>query len=170
MPVTVQSNPSIDLDLAAAVASLQAKLLNSTTGAPGIGNGTTAGTLRTTAASTCRIKGVDFTRASTDDLWDLSGETDTLAGQFRAYWLYSAADGTASFVAGANAASAAGALAALPDPDDTLSIVGVYVAGAATDFSAALAAQGTIYDSIPAGANIGVTQKTFNLDLVQVKA
>lgn len=157
---TVRNTPDLNLNLAGIVASLVAEMAFSIRVSGAIGNGTTAGNLRTTAASTYNIAGLQYTLASTDDLWDLSGETDTTAGQFRAYWLYADAAGTTSIVAGANATSSALALGALPDPSDTLSIMGVYVAGAATDFNAAggLAAQGTIYNGIPAGANIGAIQ------------
>lgn len=126
-------------------------------GVPAIGNGTTAGTLRTNASVVGHVAGVDFTKASTDDLWDLSSETDTAAATFRAYWLYVNAAGTASFAAGSDVASAAAALASLPAPDAAKCVFGVYVAGAATDFDDAggLAAQGTVYNGVPAGAKIG---------------
>lgn len=135
----------------------------STFGSPAIGNGTTVGKLRTNASTVGRVAGVDFTKASTDDLWDLSGQTNTTAGQFRAYWLYVNAAGTASIAAGSNAASAAAALAALPAPDEAKCIFGVYVAGASTNFGAALAAQGTISNSIAAGASMDGTAKNVYL-------
>ena len=133
------------------------------TGSPAIGNGTTAGKLRTTATAAGRAAGVDVSKASADDLWDLSAETDTIAAQYRAYWLYLNASGTASIVAGSNAASAALALAALPDPSATLAIWGVFVAGPSTDFNAGggLAAQGTIYNGIPAGVPIRMVGQTY---------
>ena len=123
-----------------------------------IGNGTTAGRLRTNAAVTHRVAGRAYVKASTDDLWNLSAQTNTTAGQRRAFWLYLDASGTASIVAGTNAGNTdALALAALPDVDLTKSVIGVYVAGASTDFDAAggLAAQGTIYDGIPSAALTG---------------
>jgi hypothetical protein len=135
--------------------SLHHRVLFSTFGLPAIGNGTTAGRLRTNASTIGRVAGVEVTKASTDDLWNLSGETATTASQFRAYWLYINAAGTASFVAGANAASAAAALEALPALDEAKCVFGVYVAGVSTNFANALAAQGTIYNGIPAGANLG---------------
>ncbi len=120
---------------------------------PGIGNGTTAGNLRTNAAVDFTVDGFRYTKASTDDLWDLSAETDTAAATFRAYWLYVDAAGTATFAAGGDRSSAALALAAIPALTTTKSVFGVYVAGGATDFDDAggLAAQGTIYDGVPAG-------------------
>lgn len=135
----------------------------STTGSPAIGNGTTAGRLRTTASTVGRVGGVDFTKASTDNLWDLSAETNTTAGQFRAYWLYLTSAGVASIAAGGNAASADAALAALPTPDPTRSVFGVYVANASTDFDAAggLQAQGTIHNGLPAGVPLSVRGKTY---------
>lgn len=131
---------------------------------PGIGNGTTAGNLRTNASVDHRIGGVSFTKASTDDLWDLSGETDTAAAQYRAYWLLLDNAGAASFAASGVQSSVADALADLPALDGTKSVVGVYVAGPATDFDDAggLAAQGTIYDGIPDGAPLrGLRGKTY---------
>lgn len=120
---------------------------------PGIGNGTTAGFLRTNAAVRQNVEGVAGTKISTDDLWDLSAETDTTAAQYRAYWLLLDIAGNASIAAGANAATAADALQALPDLDGTKSVIGVFVADPSCDFDDAggLAAQGTIYDGIPAG-------------------
>lgn len=131
--------------------------------AQAIGNGTTAGRLRTNASYTGRIAGLEVTKASTDNLWNLAAETNTTSTQFRAYWLYLDASGTASFARGANASSAALALAALPAHDETKTIAGVYVAGVSTDFDAVggLAAQGTIYNGIPEGVPIGVPRKTY---------
>lgn len=120
---------------------------------PGIVDGTTDGTLATGNAISARIEGVAVAKSATDDLWNLSGETDTVAGQYRAYWLLLNAAGAASIAAGANAATEADALAALPDLDGTKAVVGVYVADPECDFNGAagLAAQGTIYDGIPDG-------------------
>lgn len=142
------------------LAGLNLRINFSHDGVPAIGNGGTAGRLRTNAAVVGKVAGVAFEKASTDDLWNLSAETDTPASTFRAYWLYVNAAGTASFAAGTNASSAANALAALPAPDEAKCIFGVYVAGAATDFDAAggLAAQGTIYNTIPAGASLDGTK------------
>ncbi|MEL6346886.1 MAG: hypothetical protein AAFV53_27485 [Myxococcota bacterium] len=150
--------------VAKAISSLILLLAFSTLSAPAIGNGTTAGTLRTNTSADFRISNRQYTKASTDDLWDLSGETDTAAGTHRAYWLYLDAAGAASIAAGTDASSAALALQKLPDVDDTKSILGVYVAGPATDFNAAggLAAQGTIYDGIPDGAPCGVPGQTYS--------
>lgn len=129
----------------------------------GIANGTTAGTLKTVNTVGFRIKGAAYSKAATDDLWDLSGETDTAAGEYRAYWLLLSSAGAASFAASGEQASAALALADLPALDGTKSVAGVFVAGPETDFNDAggLSAQGTIYDGIPAGANIGVMRRTY---------
>ncbi|HYD02635.1 MAG TPA: hypothetical protein VEB22_15515 [Phycisphaerales bacterium] len=125
-------------------------------GAGNIGNGTTAGFLRTQATTLFRIAGRVYSKGSTDNLWDLSAETDTTASQYRAYWLLLDSAGTASFAAGTNAASAAAALEALPALDGTKSVIGVYVAGNSTDFNGAggLAAQGTIHQQIPEGVRL----------------
>lgn len=124
-----------------------------------IGNGTTAGNLRTTATTEPHVAGIrNADLVSTDDFWDLSAETDTGAAEFRAYWLYVSTANAASFVAGAASPNELQALGALPDPDETKSILGVFVAGVATDFDDAggLAAQGTIFDQPAPGANVGV--------------
>jgi len=130
---------------------------------PGIGNGTTAGNLRTTASVDFRVAGASATKASTDDLWNLSGETDTDASSYRAYWLYLDSAGAASVAAGADVGSATAALAALPDLTETKAVIGVFVADPSCDFDAAggLAAQGTIYDGIPAGAPCGVPRHSY---------
>lgn len=120
-----------------------------------IGNGGTAGRLRTTAAITFAVAGRKYVKASTDDLWNLSAQTDTIAAQRRAFWLYLDASGTATIAAGTNAGNTdALALAALPAIDLTKSVIGVFVAGPLTNFDDAggLAAQGTIYDGIPSAA------------------
>ena len=130
---------------------------------PVIDDGTTAGKLKTTNSAAFYVAGLTYTKAGTDDLWDLSAETDTTATQFRAYWLYVNAAGTASFAASVNAPSAAAALNSLPAIDVAKSVFGVFVAGVSTDFDDAggLAAQGTLYDGIPAGVlGIGVTDFT----------
>lgn len=134
------------------LASLWYASFFSTFGSGAIGNGTTAGRLRTTASATGRVAGVEVTKASTDDLWNLSGETALAAGQYRAYWLYVNAAGTASIAAGSIASTAAAALLALPDLAEDKCVLGAYVAGPSTNFTAALAAQGTIYNRIPDGA------------------
>lgn len=147
-----------ELDLVHGMLVSLALLLNySTLDDPGIANGTTAGTLKTTATAGFRIGTGSYSKAATDDLWDLSGETDTAAGEYRAYWLLLDSSGTASFAASGEQSSAALALADLPDLDGTKAVVGVFVADPACDFDDAggLAAQGTIYDGIPEGASLG---------------
>lgn len=154
-------------ELTALLAALNCRTLQqcfSTHTDAGIGNGTTAGRLRTTASSSYTVAGMEYSKASTDDLWDLSGETDTAAGMYRAYWLYLDSAGAASFVASnGDWDSAAAALADLPAVTETKSIIGVFVADPACDFDDAggLAAQGTIYDGIPAGAYIGVPGQVY---------
>ena len=98
-----------------------------------------------------KVDGQVYTKAATDDLWDLSALTDTIAAQYRAYWLYIGADGTATIEAGSNATTAVLALAGLPAPSTTKSVFGVYVAGPSTDFNAGggLTGQGTVYHGIP---------------------
>lgn len=166
--------PNFTRNLAAEFARMAFKANFSHDGAPVIANGTTAGRLRTTASVTGRIAGVNVTKASTDNFWDLSAETDTTEAaaavvgppavaetfdQYRAYWLYIDAAGAASFAASPNASTEAAAIAALPMPVETKAVWGVFVAGPACDFNAAggLAAQGTISQGIPTGAPIGGT-------------
>jgi len=136
---------------------------------PGIGDAGTAGYLRNTATTEFASGQFRYSKASTDDLWDLSGETDTTATQYRAYWLLLDSAGTASIAAGSNAQSAADTLRALPDLDGTKSVIGVYVADPSCDFDDAggLAAQGTVYDGLPDGANIMVLQQVATSGLRQ---
>lgn len=117
-----------------------------------IANGTTAGKLKTTSTVSHRVDGVLYTKAATDDLWNLSGETSTTGAQYRAYWLYIGADGTASIEAGSNAASATLARQSLPAPSATKSVFGVFTAGLSTNFANALSSQGTITHGIPSDA------------------
>ena len=118
-------------------------------------DGSTDGFLQTTATVGLVINGLLAGGApvgATDDFFDLSGETDTLAGKFRAYWLYVDSGSAASIVASSSDGDTAQeALERLPDHDPTKCIFGVYVAGPLTDFdgAAGLAAQGTIHEQIP---------------------
>ena len=133
---------------------LMYRLLNSLANPAIIANGTTAGNLRTTATAIGPLIDGDpaANLVAQDDFWDLSAETDTAAGKFRAYWLYVDVALAATFVAsGSDRDTAQEALESLPDLDATKSILGVYVAGPATDFDDAggLAAQGTIHDRVP---------------------
>lgn len=128
-----------------------------------IGNGTTAGKLRTNAAITFAIKGSLYTKASTDDLWDLSAEAALAALQYKAYWLYLDSAGTATIAAGTVAASAAAAVAALPAITATKSVIGVYVAGPSTDFTSALVVQGTVHNGHPADHTVVQTAAAITL-------
>lgn len=125
---------------------------NGVVGNPALADGTTDGKIKTTASVTTKIKGASYTKGATDDLWDLSGETDTDGTHYRAYWLYLDSAGTATVAAGTDAlTSETVAIAALPAIDATKCVVGVYVAGPSTDFNGAagLDAQGTLYNGWP---------------------
>jgi hypothetical protein len=116
-----------------------------------LADGTTDGTLQlVTDPTEYSIKGQLYSKAATDDLWDLTGLTDTGAAEFLAVRLYLDASGTATIAEGTPAASAAAAHAALPAVDDDKCQIGEYVAGNSCDFDgvAGLAAQGTIYNGI----------------------
>ena len=128
-------------------------LLNSTCNAGGLQAGTTAGKLKTVNNVSFRIDGQLYYKAATDDLFDLSAEVTLPASTYRAYWVLLSTAGAASIVHGANAASAALALADLVAnqvPDATKSIIGCYVSSAAQNFGNALT--GTFYDGIPVSA------------------
>lgn len=115
-------------------------------------DGTTDGYLATDGPTAYKINGQLYNKAGTDDLWNLSAQTDTTGAQYRAFWLYLDSSGTATIAAGTNAASSAAAIAALPALAADKSAIGVYVAGPSTDFNGAagLAAQGTIIYGVPA--------------------
>ena len=139
---------------AKALRGLLYRLLHSIDLSAAVGDGTTNGQLRTTVAVVPSVDGIaNASLASTDDFWDLSAEVDTAAAKFRAYWLYVSAANAASFAAGSDMDSEADALQALPALDTAQAILGVYVAGPVTDFTAALAAQGTISQRVPDGAS-----------------
>lgn len=131
-------------------------LANGVLGNPGIADATANGKLKTANPTPYRVDGVVYTEPATDPEWDLTGETTMTTGQYKAYWLYVNAAGTASIEAGTVATSAAAALAALPTPSTSKSVFGVYVAGPSTNFANALAAQGTIYNGTPSGATGGL--------------
>lgn len=143
--------------------SLVMLLTLSTLSAVGIVDGTTDGKLQNGATGVYRIGNVEYSKAATDDLWDLTAETDTEAGEYRAYWLLLDDSGAASIDAGPEAATEADALRLLPDLDGTKAVIGVYVADPECDFDGAtgLEGQGTVYDGIPAGVPCGVPRKTY---------
>jgi hypothetical protein len=136
-------------DPAAQTSSAPAALTTPATAA-GIVDGGTDGALATSELNEYRIGGKVFQKAATDDLFDLSGETDTAADKYRAYRLCLDVSGTATIVAqtGDDSDSAADALAALPAEDAAKCTIGVYVAGLSCDFDgvAGLAAQGDIHN------------------------
>lgn len=152
------------LEMNAVIARLN-NIANMVMGYPTIANGTTAGKIKTTTATSYRIDGVAYTKAATDDLWNLTALTTLTGSQFQAVALYVDAAGTATIGAGTVAASAALALAALPAFVTTKSILGVYVANASTNFSSALGAQGTYYNGVPTGA-IDVNGVPLSVDLI----
>ncbi|MCI0346684.1 MAG: hypothetical protein L0221_14770, partial [Chloroflexi bacterium] len=140
----------------AAIVDIQAaltRLENGVMANPALADGTTDGKIKTANAVSFRIKGAIYTKAATDDLWDLTLEVDTDATHYRAYWLYLDASGTASFAAGTDALTdEATAIAALPAITATKSVIGVFVAGPSTDFdgAAGLDSFGTFYNGFPA--------------------
>lgn len=142
----IENVAAIRVDLAALLLRIQYGCVST----PLIANATTAGKLKTTSdALVYRIGGIGYLKASTDNLWDLTGQTATTNVQYRAFYLYLDASGTASIGAGTNATTAGLAIAALPSVPTTKSVIGTYVAGPSTTFTNALAAQGTIYNGWP---------------------
>jgi hypothetical protein len=141
-----------------------------TTGA--IANGTTAGKFKTLAICVYAIGGVLYSKAITDDLWTLSAQTAVAASRFRAFYLFLDAAGTPSIAAGTDQTSASLALANLASTaiPSTQSVIGVFVAGASTDFTLALSAQGTLYNGLPDIAQTETTGTTVEsiLPLVSV--
>lgn len=73
-------------------------------GDPGVGIGSTATKVRTNAEVQYTIKGVVYTKASTDDLWTLTGGNLATASA-RGYFLYLDAAGAASVEASTDAAT-----------------------------------------------------------------
>jgi len=124
--------------------------LNTATTNAGLVDGSTAGNVQTGNACDYRIGGELFTKAATDDLWDLSGETDTDGASYRAYSLELDDSGVASFQAGPNAATEDDALGTL-NPWPSEGRIGVFVAAPNCDFDDAggLAAQGAYFNGNP---------------------
>ena len=113
----------------------------------GLAAGTTNGKIKTTNAIQYSINGVNKTKAGTDNLWDLSAESAPGALTYGAYWLYLDGSGNASFSAQVKGSSVANAVAALPYPDSTKAVVGVYVTAVNETMSGALG--GTFYEGFP---------------------
>lgn len=145
-------------DFGGVVPKIMRRYANACLTYPTIANGGTAGRLKTTSAVSFRIAGALYTKAATDDLWNLSAETNTAALKYRGYLLLLDTSGTASFVAIAtDVASAALAVAGLEAliPADKC-VIGAFIAGPETDFDAGggLAAQGTIHQGLPSGLTL----------------
>lgn len=122
-----------------------------------LADGGTAGYVKLVNAIQFMVDGQRYSKAATDDLWNLSAEVDTTSVQYRAYMLCLNAAGTASVVTGANAASAAAAVvAAEKSVPASKVVVGWYVADPSTDFNnvAGLDSYGTYYDGSHASATI----------------
>jgi len=127
-----------------------------------VANGASAGKAKTTDAIDYMIDGQLYEKGAANDFWDLTGETNTTATQFRGYLLFINAAGAASFTATANAATAAGAIALLRAlVVEQKCVVGSYVADASHNFSGALGTNGTFYDGMPAAATIGEILLTY---------
>ena len=114
-------------------------------GGASFADGTTAGKIKTvTGTIDFCVNGEVYSKAATDDFWDLSAETDTAASKYRAYWLYINASLAASFGTiatpgagdSATAAAAVAALLAAGEPAADKAVVGVFIAGPSTDMSA----------------------------------
>jgi hypothetical protein len=114
-----------------------------------IANGGTAGRFAAGASFAYRIGGQLYSKANTDNFWNLSGQTATTGSQYRAIYLYIDASGNASIGAGTNATTAALAIAALPAVPTDKSVIGCFVAGPSTNFANALSGQGTLYNGWP---------------------
>lgn len=118
--------------------------------------GTTAGKIKTVATIDFRIGGRLYTKAATDDLWDLSGETTLGTGVYKAAILYLDASGAATYTLTASATSAALALRAVGDLAlggyvSTKSVIGIYVSTAAQNWGSG-GLGGTYYNGIPEAA------------------
>lgn len=118
--------------------------------------GTTAGKIKTVADIDFRIGGRLYSKAATDDLWNLSGETTLGSGVYKAAILYLDASGAATYTLTAAATSAALALRAVGDLTlggyvSTKSVIGVYVSTAAQNWGSG-GLGGTYYNGIPEAA------------------
>lgn len=118
---------------------------------PSIGDGTTNGFARTTAAVDYKNQGLRLNKASTDDFWDLTGEPAVSAGKFRAYWLMIDNVAAGAIIAGPERDTQLEALQALPVPDVAVilqSVAGTYVANPGTDFTAPLSGAGVFTNGV----------------------
>lgn len=142
-------NALVGTDIPALRLLLQNRLLPGSL-CPAIGQGSTAGKLRTNAAITYSIAGIAYKKASTDDLWALGALGTTAAAQYKAVPLYLDASGTATIgTLTAAAASDVAAQALMEAVPATKARIGFYVMGPSGNFANALDAQGTSYDGSP---------------------
>lgn len=137
-------------------------IANGAIGYANIANATTNGKLKSQNTTGYRIDGVMYTKAATDNLWDFTGQTTLGASDYKAYRLYLDAAGDPSIEGGTAATTAAAALAALPAPSTSKSVIGVFVAGPSTNFANALSSQGTIYHGTPSGTVGGLDLLTLS--------
>lgn len=140
---------------------------NRVLGNPGLADATVDGKIQNANAFDYTIQGQAYTKAATDNLWDLTAFTpDVGAAEYEAVVLYLDASGTATTAKLALAASAAAAIALVEAEivaNATKCCVGVYVAGNSCDWNGAagLGAQGTYYNGLPAAmTTAAVTAET----------
>jgi hypothetical protein len=114
--------------------------------------GTTPGKVKTTADCDFQIGGVIYTKAATDDLFDMTALADLTTGEYQTVALMVDHAGTASIGEGTVSASAALALAAASFytiPDDKCA-VGYVAMGPGNDWDAeAITAHGSIVNGLP---------------------
>ena len=126
---------------------------------PAIGQGTTAGKLRTNAAITYSVAGLAYKKASTDDAWACGALGTTAAGEYKALPLYINGAGTISLgTLTAAAASDVLAQALIDAVPAAMCRVGFFVMGPSGNFANALNAQGTSYDGSPVVADLTAYQ------------
>ncbi len=134
------------------ILSLMSRMQNQAMGSMDIDDAIGNGLLSTTKAASFCVSAELYHKGVTNNVWDLSGEADTDADKWRAYWLYLDAAGTGSFGAGSDSAvSEADAISNLPTPAADKAVAGFYVAGNSTDFDGGggLSGQGTLGNGWP---------------------
>lgn len=153
-PVAGPSSQNLDIALKDLWNNIRPRQENALLDNGAIIQGATAGKIKTVNAISFKVDGQIYTKAATDDLFDLGALGDVAASVFQAILLCLNAAGTASVVEGAEKTSLALALAdvELKIPE-SLCVVGLFATdGTACDWNDAggLDAQGTYYNGLPA--------------------
>lgn len=137
---------------------LRAQVLNCNLGYPLLAEGTNAGTLKTTNATTFRIAGVNYTKAATDNI-TMTAATQQAVSTYCLYLVSINASGTVAITKGTEVATDTAVLPALPASSAPLGYIKIVTDGSTTFTSGTtdLGAAGITETFVDLGVALGAT-------------